>query len=161
MAMSQVDLLNTITRVLGLSIKQREVLSDDGCETISTIIHLKYDEIREWCTTKSKFTTTRGEASYGDQKIKCLQAQLRKQEDKDDLNILSYMNKTIFYFEKDVTKMRQIFNVLENNNVSLFEEDKVGQLLDDIYFTNNYLKMRLISTYLATVLVSIQLPHTF
>ena len=58
--------LNTITNVLGLS--------NDGYDTISTIIHWKYDKIREWCTNKSKFTATRGGASYEDRKIKCLQA---------------------------------------------------------------------------------------
>ena len=66
--------LNTITNVLGLSVKQLEVLSNDGYDTISTIIHWKYDKIHECCTTKSKFTATRGGASYGNQKIKCLQA---------------------------------------------------------------------------------------
>ena len=70
--MSQAHLFNTITNVLGLSVKQREVLSDDGYETMSTIIHWKYDEIREWCTTKSKLKTTRGGASYGYQKNQVL-----------------------------------------------------------------------------------------
>ena len=32
-----------------------------------------YEDIRDWCTAKSKLTTTRGGASYGDQKIKFLQ----------------------------------------------------------------------------------------
>ena len=72
--MAQAYFLNTITNVLGLSVKQCEVLSDDGYDTISTIMHWKYDDIRDWCTTKSKLTTTRGGAYYGDQKIKCLQA---------------------------------------------------------------------------------------
>ena len=72
--MAQAYFLNTITNVLGLSVKQRKVLSDDGYETISTIIHLKYDKIHECCTTKYKLTTTRGLYYYGDQKTKCLQA---------------------------------------------------------------------------------------
>ena len=74
MTMGQADLLNTITNVLGLSVKQREVLSNDGYDTISTIMHYNYDKIRECCTTKSKLITTRGGSSYGDQKIKCIQA---------------------------------------------------------------------------------------
>ena len=73
MAMAQAYFLNTITDVLGLSVKQRELLSYNGYDTISTIIYWKYDNICEWCTTKSKLTTTRGGASYGDQKIECLQ----------------------------------------------------------------------------------------
>ena len=39
MAMSQADFLNTIINALGLSVKQRAVLSDDGYYTIYTIIH--------------------------------------------------------------------------------------------------------------------------
>ena len=72
--MLQADFLNTITNVLGLSVKQREVISKDRYYTISTIIHWKYDNIRECCTTKSKLTTTSGEYFYGDLKIKCLQS---------------------------------------------------------------------------------------
>ena len=72
--MAQADLLNIIINVLGILVKQREVLSDDGYDTISTIIHWNYDNTCEWFTTKYKLITTRGGDSYGDQKIKCLQA---------------------------------------------------------------------------------------
>ena len=71
--MAQEDLLNTITNVLGLSVKQREVLSYDVYGTIYTIIYWNYDVIHEWYTTKYKLKTTRGGDSYGDQKIDCLQ----------------------------------------------------------------------------------------
>ena len=74
MEISQAYFLNKITNVLGLSVKQCEVLYNDGYYSIYTIIHWKYDKIREWFTTKYNFTTTRGGASYGDLKIKCLQA---------------------------------------------------------------------------------------
>ena len=37
---------------------------------------------------------------------------------KDDLNILFYRNETDFYFKKYVTKMKKIYNVLENYNVT-------------------------------------------
>ena len=59
---------------MGLSVKQRELLFDDGYDTILTIIHWNYDNIREWCTTKSKLTTTRGGTYYGELKIKYIQA---------------------------------------------------------------------------------------
>ena len=72
--MAQVDFLNKTTNALGLSVKQHEVLSDDGYDTISTIIHWKYDKIREWCTTKYTLKNTTGGASYGERKINCLQA---------------------------------------------------------------------------------------
>ena len=68
MAIAQADFLNKITNVLGLSLKQSEMLSNDRYETISTIIHWKYDMIPEWCTTKPKLKNTRVGASYGDQK---------------------------------------------------------------------------------------------
>ena len=74
MAMSQSDFLNIIIKVLVLSVKQREVLSDGGYYTISTIIHWKYHNIRKWCTAKSKLKTTGLGAPYGDQKIKFIQA---------------------------------------------------------------------------------------
>ena len=72
--MVQENFLHTITNMLGFSVKQREVISDDGYDTIYTIINWKYDKIRKFCTTNSNLTTTRRENSYGDQKIKCLQA---------------------------------------------------------------------------------------
>ena len=74
MTISKADFPNTTTNVLYLSVNQREMLSDDRYDTISTIIHWKYDEIREWSTTKSKLKTTRGRASYGCRKVKGLQA---------------------------------------------------------------------------------------
>ena len=97
--MEQAYLLNTITNALGLSVKKREVLSDDGCDTIYTIIHWNYDNIRECCTTKSKLTTTRGRVSYGDQKIKYLQALEWLVTD------LTLRNKQIFLAEFDATTM--------------------------------------------------------
>ena len=65
--MAQADLLRKITNLLSLSFNKYEGLSNDGYYTISTITHWKYYNIREWCTTKYKLTTTRGESSYGDQ----------------------------------------------------------------------------------------------
>ena len=74
MAMTQAYLLNRITNFLGSSVKQGDMLSNYGYGRISIIISCKYDKIREWCTAKSKLKITRGVASYGDQKIKCIQS---------------------------------------------------------------------------------------
>ena len=63
-SMAQVDLLTTITNVLGFSSKQLEVLYDDGYDTVSTIIYWKFEKISEWCTAKSKLTTTIGGYYY-------------------------------------------------------------------------------------------------
>ena len=59
--------------------------------------------------------------------------------DKDDLKILFYRNKTNLSFEKDVTKTKQNFNVADNYNSPLYEENKVSKLFDKINFPNNYL----------------------
>ena len=59
---------------------------------------------------------------------------------KDDLKSLFYRNETNFSFKKYVTKMKQTFNVLDNYNVTLYEEYKVRQLLDNINGPNNDLK---------------------
>ena len=55
--------------------------------------------------------------------------------DKDNQKRLFYMNNTNFSFKKYVTKMKQTFDVLDNYNAPLHEEDKVEQLLDKIYCT--------------------------
>ena len=70
--MAKEDFLNTVTNILVLSVKKCEVLSNDGYDMISTIIYWKYNDIHEGCTTKSNLKTTRGEAFYGDRKIKCI-----------------------------------------------------------------------------------------
>ena len=72
--MAQADLINRINNVLELLVKPCDLLSDDGYDKIFTIIHWKYNNIREWCNTKPKLKTTGGGASYGEQKIKCIQA---------------------------------------------------------------------------------------
>ena len=59
---------------------------------------------------------------------------------KDELKRLFYRNKTIFSFDNYVTKRKQTFNLLENYDAPLYEEDKFRQLLDKINFLNNYYK---------------------
>ena len=60
--------------------------------------------------------------------------------DKDDLKRLFYSNEITFSFDKYITKMKQTFNVIYTYNVTLYENDKVRQLLDYINFPNNDLK---------------------
>ena len=97
--MARAYVLNKITNVLGLSVKKLEVLSDDVYDTISTIINWKYGDIRKWCTTKYKLTTTRGGASYGYPKTKCLQVLAWW-----DTN-LNFMGKNIVLADFDNTMM--------------------------------------------------------
>ena len=93
------------------------------------------------------------------------EGEISKQVAKDNLKRLFYRNKIFFSFEKNVTKMKQNVNVLENNNVPLYEEEKVGQLSDNISCSNKNLKTEVntcrfshsasfkkTSTYLSTVI---------
>ena len=59
---------------------------------------------------------------------------------KDDLKRLFYSNETTYFFEKYVTKTKQTFNLIDNYNVPLYDEEKFRQLLDNINFPNNDLK---------------------
>ena len=68
------------------------------------------------------------------------EGEYRKQVDKYDLKTLFYRNETTLSFEKYVTNMKQTFNVLDNYNVPLYEEDKFRQLLDNINCPKNDFK---------------------
>ena len=57
--------------------------------------------------------------------------------------------------------MKQTFNVIENYNVSLYEEYKFRQLLDNSNGPNNDFKLRLTSVDIATVLDLRKIPHTY
>ena len=59
---------------------------------------------------------------------------------KDDLKRLFYRNKTTLSFDKYVTNIKQTFNVIDNYNVPLYEEEKVRKILDNTNRPNNYLK---------------------
>ena len=63
-----------------------------------------------------------------------------KKVDKDDLKRLFYRNKTTLSFDKYVTNIKQTFNVIDNYNVPLYEEEKVRKILDNTNRPNNYLK---------------------
>ena len=53
-----------------------------------------------------------------------------------DLNNIFYKNETTFKFEKYVTKLKGVFNVLEKYGVPLYEEQMFGHLLDQIMSPN-------------------------
>ena len=54
----------------------------------------------------------------------------RKQVARADLKKIFYKNETTFTFEKYVTNLKGIFNVLEKYGVPLYEENMVEHLLD-------------------------------
>ena len=64
----------------------------------------------------------------------------RKQAARADLKKTFYKNETTFTFEKYVTKLKGIFNVLERYGVPLYKELMVNHLLDQIMSPNTELK---------------------
>ena len=60
----------------------------------------------------------------------------RKQVDRDDLKKIFYNNETTFTFEKYVTKLKGLFNMLEKYGVPLYEEQMVEHLIDEIVSPN-------------------------
>ena len=92
---------------------------------------------------------------------------------KDYIKRLFYRKETNFSFEKYVTKNNQTFNVIENYIATIYEEDKVRQLLDNINSPNKKFKtvvnigrsshsnsFKIASTHLSTVKSSL-LPETY
>ena len=64
----------------------------------------------------------------------------RKQVDIADLNNIFYKNETTLTFDKYITKLKAIFNVLETYGVPLYKEHMVEHLLDHIMSPNTELK---------------------
>ena len=88
----------------------------------------------------------------------------RKQMARADLKKIFYKNETTFTFEKYVTKLKDIFDVLEKYGAPLYEEQMVKHLIDQIMPPNTELKTEFnicmsshsstfvkASTYLSTV----------
>lgn len=67
-------LKDALVNVLRLSNNQADILQEDGYDTIDCLIHWKFSDIRDWCELKTKLPATRGGVTYGDRKIKVLQA---------------------------------------------------------------------------------------
>ena len=64
----------TLQGILGFTSTQVWVLVDDGYDSQESVIYLKFTGIKEWCQIKSRIPASRGGVSYGDRKIKCLEA---------------------------------------------------------------------------------------
>ena len=63
-----------------------------------------------------------------------------KQVEIYDLKKIFYKNETTFTFEKYVTKVKEIFYVLDKYGVPLYEEKMVDHILDQIISPNIELK---------------------
>jgi hypothetical protein len=66
-----IDVLDDVCR---LTETQRDVLVNDGYDTARSLVHWNYKSIRNWCESKCKLALNRGGCTYGDRKIKCIQA---------------------------------------------------------------------------------------
>ena len=64
----------TLQSILGFASTQVRVSVDDGYDSQESVLYWKFTDIKEWCQLKSKIPASRGGVSYGDRKIKCLQA---------------------------------------------------------------------------------------
>ena len=64
----------TLQGIIGFTSTQVWVLVDDGYDSQESVLCGKFKDIKEWCQLKSKIPTIRGGVSYGDRKIKCIQA---------------------------------------------------------------------------------------
>ena len=71
---AQTDFGNVLRNICAFTQRQVDVLINDGYNTADALYNWKFNDIREWCELKSKISAARGGASYGDRKIKCLQA---------------------------------------------------------------------------------------
>ena len=60
--------------ILGFASTQVWVLVDDGYDSQESVLYWKFTDIKEWCQLKAKISVIRSEVSYGDRKIKLLQA---------------------------------------------------------------------------------------
>ena len=63
-----------------------------------------------------------------------------KQVSREYLKKTFYNNETTFTFEKYVTKLKGIFNVLGKHGDLLYEDQMVENILDQIMSPNTYLK---------------------
>lgn len=70
----QQDFIVLLTGVMGFTDCQRTVLIGDGYDTARSLVHWKFNEIRDWCDSMGKLSTQRGGVNYGDRRIRNLQA---------------------------------------------------------------------------------------
>ena len=67
------ELENLLENTLNFTQRQIEILTEDGYNSIGTLVYWKHKDVREWCELKTKLLANRGGVTYGDRRIKCLQ----------------------------------------------------------------------------------------
>ena len=68
------DLIHCLDNVLNLTSHQRDVFIANGYEQAMDFIGWKYDAIQKWTTSMTSLAINCAGATYGDQKVKCIQA---------------------------------------------------------------------------------------
>ena len=64
----------TLQGILDFTSTQVRVLEDDGYDSQVSVIYWKFTDIKEWCVLKANIPASHSGVSYGDRKIKRLQA---------------------------------------------------------------------------------------
>jgi len=72
--LDQHDLNDILNNVCFLTQPQMDTLIGDGYDTARSLVHWDHKAIRTWCEGKAKLAINRGGCTWGDRKIKCLQA---------------------------------------------------------------------------------------
>ena len=60
----------------------------------------------------------------------------RKRVDRSDIRKILYKNETTFKFEKYITKLKGVFNVLYKYGAPLYKEQMIENLLENIMSPN-------------------------
>ena len=68
------DFVGVLDNICRFTVLQRDTIIADGYDTARSIVHWNYKSIRNWCEGKAKLPINRGGCTYGDRKIKCIQA---------------------------------------------------------------------------------------
>ena len=73
-AQAKADFALVLETVCNFTQLQRDTLINDGYDTPDSIKHWKYNRIRDWAEKKATLAVAAGRCTYGDCKIKCIQA---------------------------------------------------------------------------------------
>ena len=74
LVINRADFILVLDDLCHLTSSQMTTLVEDGYDTARNIVHCDFKSIRSWCEAKSKMPVNRGGCTYGDRKIKYIQA---------------------------------------------------------------------------------------
>jgi hypothetical protein len=73
LAQHQQDFQNCLSNVLNFTPLQVAILVNDGFGSADDLVGWTYQEIKTWCSDKTKLALNRGGCTYGDLRVKSLQ----------------------------------------------------------------------------------------